>query len=130
MEITITEELLFETVHALKFFLKRTKQHAAKAKLLYALELAQELEEHKGKTIAFSYGKVKELCLNGASNWQRFSEGGCSLIYNGDIVERCICPSLHRYSENKDLIKIQANFLAGGFKKLYDELRFQIKLNN
>lgn len=130
MEITITEELLFETVHALNFFLKRTKQHAAKAKLLYAIELAQELEKHKGEVISFSYVKIKELCLNGATNWLRYSEGGCSLVYNGDIIERCVCPSLHRYSENKDLIKIQAYFLAEGFKKLYDELKFQIELNS
>lgn len=130
MEITITDKLLFETVHALKFFLKRTKQHATKAKLLYALDLAQELEEHKGKTVSFSRVRIKELCLNGASDWLRYSEGGCSLIYNGDIIERCVCPSLHRHAENKDLIKIQSYFLAEGFKKLYDELKFQIELNS
>lgn len=130
MEITITEELLFETVHALKFFLKRTKQHAAKAKLLYALELAQELEEHKGEIITFSRVRIKELCLNGATNWLRYSEGGCSLIYNEDIIERCVCPSLHRSYYNRDLMNIQAYFLAEGFKKLYAELKFQVELNS
>ena len=31
--------------------------------------------------------------LNGASDWQRYSEGGCALIYNEDIAERFCTPS-------------------------------------
>ena len=31
--------------------------------------------------------------LNGAQNWQQYSEGGCSLIYNCDIAERLCSPS-------------------------------------
>ena len=31
--------------------------------------------------------------LNGADNWEQYSWGGCSLIYNHDIAQRLCCPS-------------------------------------
>lgn len=34
----------------------------------------------------------KEL-LNGATNWLEYSEGGCALVYDGDIAERLCTPS-------------------------------------
>jgi hypothetical protein len=37
----------------------------------------------------------KEL-LNGARTWKEYSEGGCALIYDGDIAERLCAPSEYR----------------------------------
>ena len=51
----------------------------------YALELLADLprdEEYSNAKLL-----VKAL-LNGASSWDQYSWGGCSLIYDGDIAER------------------------------------------
>ncbi len=59
----------------------------------YANELLNELEEQieNGyvdiENLESSYLLRKSL-LNGAENWKRYSEGGCSLIYDSDIAER------------------------------------------
>jgi len=49
----------------------------------YALELLDEMEGE------FSAEKL----LNGAENWNAYSYGGCSLIYDADIAERLCSPS-------------------------------------
>ena len=62
---------------------------------------------------------VKEL-LNGAKSWQQYSEGGCSLVYNGDICERLCPPSVIRCKNEGELppnsgenwIDVQARALA------------------
>lgn len=46
----------------------------------YAIELLEELDDGKEITI--------EALLNGARNWDEYSWGGCSLIYDSDICER------------------------------------------
>lgn len=65
---------------------------------VYALELLEELEEHySGGYIAddvFTDGKkLEKALLNGADNWEQYSWGGCSLIYDSDIAERLCTPS-------------------------------------
>lgn len=57
----------------------------------YALELIGELEEEE---------VTKEKLLNGASNWEEYSYGGCSLIYNCDIAERVCSPSELKRTRN------------------------------
>lgn len=53
--------------------------------------------------------ELKEILLNGAKDWLQYSQGGCSLIYDDEIKERLICPSLrNRYF---DCIEIQAKAL-------------------
>ena len=56
----------------------------------YAVELIESLSE----TADLSNETLlnKEL-LNGASDWQQYSEGGCALIYDADIAERLCSPS-------------------------------------
>jgi hypothetical protein len=45
----------------------------------------------------FSAGKLadraalKAQLLNGARDWQQYSDGGCTLVYDADIAER-LCP--------------------------------------
>lgn len=41
--------------------------------------------------------------LNGAKDWKEYSEGGCSLIYNGDICERLCTPSEAKRKRNGEL---------------------------
>lgn len=63
----------------------------------YALELMEELAE----SIEIGWRTEDEICnttlirkalLNGASDWNSFSWGGCSLIYDKDIAERLCTP--------------------------------------
>ena len=59
---------------------------------VYALELIEELDDNAEVT--------REMLLNGASNWDQFSWGGCSLIYNCDIAERLCTPSELKKTRN------------------------------
>lgn len=61
----------------------------------YAFDLVGELKEraeYEGRNP--EPGKeCREWMLNGAVDWQQYSWGGSSLIYNGDIAARLCCPS-------------------------------------
>lgn len=46
---------------------------------------------------------LKKQLLNGADDWQQYSEGGCSLIYDGDIAERLCTPSELKRNKNGEL---------------------------
>lgn len=41
--------------------------------------------------------------LNGARDWEQYSYGGCSLVYNGDICERLCPPSVIRRKNEGEL---------------------------
>ena len=43
---------------------------------------------------------LREALLNGADNWNQYSYGGCSLIYDGDIAERLCNPSELKKTRN------------------------------
>lgn len=62
----------------------------------YALELLEDLEDLEGE---FSAAKL----LNGAENWNAYSYGGCSLIYDADIAERLCSPSVLKRKRGGDL---------------------------
>lgn len=71
----------------------------------YALELVEQL----GEQINGGYfdeldltesKKVRAALLNGAADWNQYSWGGCSLIYDGDIAERLCCPSELKKTRN------------------------------
>ena len=75
---------------------------------------------------------VKEL-LNGAKSWQQYSEGGYSLIYDGDIAERLCPPSFQKKKKDGELppnsrenwIDVQARALcvaAGRFVRLVNRM--------
>ena len=61
----------------------------------YALELIEELPDDQE-----FYGSPadRKTLLNGADDWQQYSEGGCSLIYDVDIAERLCNPPNARES--------------------------------
>lgn len=56
----------------------------------YAVDLVEELEyrvEYEGRK-PDNMNELRRWLLNGASDWAQCSEGGCALIYNGDIARR------------------------------------------
>lgn len=70
----------------------------ARGRKAYALELIDQLVE----SISNGYFAAEKLTdrealkkqmLNGADDWDQYSWGGSSLIYNGDIAERLCTPS-------------------------------------
>lgn len=69
---------------------------------LYAVELVEELREraeYEGRNP--EPGKeCREWMLNGAQDWDAYSWGGSSLIYNGDIAERLCSPSELKKTRN------------------------------
>lgn len=58
----------------------------------YALELLDNLAELTPEDLG-SFATVRRALLNGASDWQQYSYGGSSLIYDCDIAERLCTPS-------------------------------------
>ena len=69
---------------------------------LYAFDLVEGLEErakYEGRNPEPG-AECKLWMLNGAQDWNQYSWGGCSLIYNGDIAERLCCPSELKRTRN------------------------------
>jgi len=70
---------------------------------VYALELLDELQERVDRgwfEDLRNYKLTKESLLNGAENWNEYSWGGCSLIYNEDIAERLSNPTELKRTDN------------------------------
>lgn len=72
---------------------------------LYAFDLLDELDEAiSGGWFDESDSEVpallKRQLLNGAADWNQYSWGGCSLIYNEDIAERLCTPSELKKTRN------------------------------
>ena len=63
--------------------------------LMYADELLDNIWDDKEITEA--------RLLNGAKDWQEYSEGGCSLIYDDEICHRLCPPSEIRRKRGGDL---------------------------
>ena len=93
--------LTFEKMYAA---LEERKCRSAWSKgvTLYALELVEELQErsaYEGRNP--EPGKeCREWMLNGAQDWNQYSWGGSSLIYDGDIAERLCTPSELKKTRN------------------------------
>ena len=84
-----------KTINQLREAIKNSPARSAWSKgiKLYALELIEEMpadQEFYG-----SPADKKDL-LNGADDWQQYSEGGCSFIYDGDIAKRLCNPSEYK----------------------------------
>lgn len=84
--------------------LKERKDRSAwnKGVTVYALELLEVYEErakYEGRN-AEDRKEFREWIENGADDWEEYSWGGSSLIYNGDIAERLCCPSELKKTRN------------------------------
>ncbi len=98
----------------------------------YALELIEKLKE----SIKYADHNEPELpyiseaaMLNGAHNWQQYSDGGCALIYEGDIAARlCTASEIYRYKGGKGApaggwLTVQARALKQAAARILDEKR-------
>ena len=56
----------------------------------YAVELVESLAESDDLS---NETLLEKAMLNGAGDWQQYSEGGCALVYDTDIAERVCSPS-------------------------------------
>jgi hypothetical protein len=62
----------------------------------YALEMLDTIPTN----VEYTAQSLKTDLLNGAANWDQYSWGGCSLIYDGDIAERLCTPSELKKTRN------------------------------
>ena len=69
---------------------RKTRSAWDKGVTLYALELLDNLRDLPA---AGNRQEIKKALLNGASDWNEYSYGGCALIYDGDIAARLCSPS-------------------------------------
>ena len=95
---------------------------------LYALELLDEIKEsidYNGKEPE-TMEELKKIALNGAENWEKYSWGGCALIYNADIAERLCTPSELKKTQNgerrpnsrEEWLDVQARALRQAYNRI------------
>ena len=93
---------------------------------LYALELIEEMPADQE-----FYGSPadKKMLLNGADDWQQYSEGGCALIYDGDIAERLCNPSEYkRTKEGQNPPNARESWLDAQARALYQAANLILRL--
>jgi hypothetical protein len=101
------EQTAEQIVKAVTEKVEQTKTRSAweRGVKAYAEELVEELRE----AVEGGYVDESELSnrrlfekamLNGASSWREYSEGGCSLCYDGQIAERLCAPWELRKTDN------------------------------
>lgn len=66
-----------------------------KAVTLYALDLLDDVQEGADnmERLPLDGAELERWALNGASCWEQYSNGGCSLCYDADIATRVCTPS-------------------------------------
>ena len=66
-----------------------------KAVTLYALDLLEDVQAGADnmERLPLDGTELEQWALNGASCWEQYSNGGCSLCYNADIAARVCTPS-------------------------------------
>lgn len=127
-------------INELKNKLNEEQKHARgtyqKAIYQYAFELvdniaddyittAEELEHLERIT------NLKERALNGASDWNQYSWGGCSLCNNYDILSRLFCPSIVKKYENANSVNGRhlLDYQAAALSKAFSKINFIIKIS-
>lgn len=62
---------------------------------LYALDLLEDIQwyANDAERLPIDGAELEQWALNGASCWEQYSNGGCSLCYDGQIAERVCTPS-------------------------------------
>jgi hypothetical protein len=103
----IKEEIFMKTTNEIRTAIESAKVRSAWARgvKMYAFELLEELEEaitegYFDESDLESPKLLERQLLNGARDWDQYSWGGCSLIYNGDIAERLCTPSELKKTRN------------------------------
>ena len=90
------------------------------------ISTAEELEHLESIT------NLKERALNGASDWEQYSWGGCSLCYNYDILSRLFCKSIVKKYENADSVRGRhlLDYQAAALSRAFSKINFLIKTSN
>lgn len=67
----------------------------SKAITLYALDLLDNVQEGADnmERLPLDGAELEQWALNGASCWEQYSNGGCSICYDSDIAARVCTPS-------------------------------------
>ncbi len=115
----------------MKHQIEATKARSAwdKGVKLYALELVESLDEMTAWNdgLPANERELDRWILNGASDWQQYSEGGCALIYNRQIAERlCTATELKRVQHRDGGLKnpnARENWLDCQARALYQAAR-------
>ena len=76
---------------------KKTRSAWGRGVKSYALELVESAE------IELNRDNVKDVLLNGAEDWSKYSFGGCADIYDSDIATRLCTPSELKKKKGGDL---------------------------
>ena len=121
------------TVKEIRNHLTETKDRSAwkKGVTIYALEILDNLEKqidggYLTEEIFKSPKLLDKAMLNGAKDWNQYSWGGCSLIYDGDIAERLCSPSELKKTRNgerkpnsgEEWLDVQARALSQAVRKI------------
>ena len=107
-----------------------------KAVSVYANELLDDLAEaiengYEDESVFESSALLTKALLNGASDWNQYSWGGCSLIYNEDIAERVCTPSefkkrcggYWRPNQSEEWLDVQARALYQACRRIQRHTR-------
>lgn len=88
-----------KTIATIKTELTRHNDRSAwdKGVTMYALDMLSDMPDDAEM---FGSPADKKTLLNGADNWTQYSDGGCALIYDGDIAERLCNPSELKKTRN------------------------------
>ena len=95
----------------------------------YALDIISELKERGINEVTPESPLFLKQCLNGAESWQQYSNGGCSLIRDYDIVTRLgtqserykfLYGNLERPNARESWIQCQGRALEQAFRLLRD----------
>lgn len=72
--------------------------------------------------LSWNNGSLIKTILNGAENFQEWSNGGLGLIYNIDLAKTLLTPEQFKKWENGDkyidFLKMQAKFARKGYEKI------------
>ena len=85
--------------------MKKGRSAWARGVYNYAWELIDNIEQNHNylgmkEHDQISINELEKYMLNGASNWNEYSWGGCSLIYDADIAQALCTPSELKKTDN------------------------------
>lgn len=105
---------------------KREKVRSAWSKgvKVYALLLLEDLKENYSGRDIVNYNILQKALLNGAADWQQYSNGGLALIYDYDIAKTLCSPSeFKRCREGERMPNSRENWLDVQSRALYQAYR-------
>ena len=119
-----TAEQIVEAVAA-KVEQTKTRSAWERGVKAYAEELLEELAEaveggYVDESDLSNRRLFEKAMLNGAGSWEQFSEGGCSLCYDGQIAERLCAPwELRKTDHGRKDPNPRENWIAVQTRALY-----------